>query len=103
MPHCEVLDTDACRDLVVNYAVTNGGQCRPENDRDKLHVGPNISAETQLIHGLIREDEKRRAEHRLESLLLDGLESKESRFIRKDLDDIRKQALVQLRRRRKTR
>jgi len=60
------------------------------------------SSVSEYIRELIREDEKRRAEHRLEALLLEGLESKESRFTRKDLDDIRKQAIAQLRRRKKT-
>jgi antitoxin ParD1/3/4 len=60
------------------------------------------SSVSEYIRELIREDEKRRAEHRLEALLLEGLESKETRFTRKDLDDIRKQALAQLRRRKKT-
>ena len=60
------------------------------------------SSVSEYIRELIREDEKRRAEHRLESLLLEGLESKESRFTRKDLDEIRKQALVQLKRHKKT-
>ena len=59
------------------------------------------SSVSEYIRELIREDEKRRAENRLESLLLEGLETKESRFTRKDLDDIRNQALAQLRRRKK--
>jgi antitoxin ParD1/3/4 len=50
---------------------------------------------------LIRDDEKRKAERRLETLLLEGLESEDSELTRQDLDDIRKDALAQLKRRRK--
>ena len=50
---------------------------------------------------MIRDDEKRKAERRLEALLLEGLESEESELTRQDFDDIRKQALAQLKRRKK--
>jgi antitoxin ParD1/3/4 len=50
---------------------------------------------------LIRDDEKRRAEERLEALLLEGLESEESVLTRGDFDAIRREALAQLKRRKK--
>ena len=48
---------------------------------------------------VIRDDEKRKAEERLERLLLEGLESEESELSKQDFDDIRREALAQLKRR----
>ncbi len=45
---------------------------------------------------------KRKAEERLEALLLEGLEGEESELIRQDFDDIRKEAMAQLKRRKKS-
>jgi antitoxin ParD1/3/4 len=59
------------------------------------------SSVSEYIRELIRSDEKRNAEQRLEALLLEGLDSKESELTRKDFDDIRKEALAQLKRRKK--
>ena len=56
---------------------------------------------SEYIRELIRDDEKRKAEQRLETLLLEGLESEESELTRLDFDDIRKEALAQLKRRKK--
>ena len=56
---------------------------------------------SEYIRELIRDDEKRKAEQRLEALLLEGLDSEESQLTRKDFDDIRKEALAQLKRRKK--
>ena len=47
----------------------------------------------------IRDDEKRKAEERLERLLLEGLESEESELSKQDFDDIRREALAQPKRR----
>ena len=47
---------------------------------------------------LIRDDEKRKAEERLEML---GLDSEESELTKQDFEDIRKEALAQLKRREK--
>ena len=55
----------------------------------------------EYIRELIRDDEKRRAEERLEALLLEGLESEESVLTRGDFDAIRREALAQLKRRKK--
>ena len=55
------------------------------------------SSVSEYMRELIREDEKRKAEERLESLLLEGLETAESELTRADWSDIRKQALAQAR------
>jgi antitoxin ParD1/3/4 len=54
------------------------------------------SSVSEYIRELIREDEKHKAQERLEALLLEGLESEESALTREDLADIRKQALARL-------
>jgi len=59
------------------------------------------SSVSEYIRELIREDEKRRAEERLEALLLEGLESEESVLTRGDFEAIRREALAQLKRRKK--
>jgi antitoxin ParD1/3/4 len=59
------------------------------------------SSVSEYIRELIRDDEKRKAEERLEALLLEGLESEESVLTRGDLDAIRREALAQLKRRKK--
>jgi antitoxin ParD1/3/4 len=59
------------------------------------------SSVSEYIRELIRDDEKRKAEDRLEMLLLEGLEGEESELTRKDFDAIRKEALAQLKRRKK--
>jgi antitoxin ParD1/3/4 len=59
------------------------------------------SSVSEYIRELIRDDEKRRAEERLEALLLEGLESEESVLTRGDFDAIRREALAQLKRRKK--
>jgi antitoxin ParD1/3/4 len=56
---------------------------------------------SEYIRELIRDDEKRKAEERLEALLLEGLESEESELTRQDFADIRKEALALLQRRKK--
>jgi antitoxin ParD1/3/4 len=55
---------------------------------------------SEYIRELIREDEKRKAQERLEALLLEGLESEVGEVTRQDFDEIRKEALAQLKRRR---
>jgi antitoxin ParD1/3/4 len=59
------------------------------------------SSVSEYIRELIRDGEKRKAEHRLEALLLEGLESEESELTRQDFADIRNEALAQLKRRKK--
>lgn len=61
------------------------------------------SSVSEYIRELIREDEKRKADQRLEALLLEGLESEGSDLTRQDLADIRKKAIAQLKQRKKKR
>jgi antitoxin ParD1/3/4 len=59
------------------------------------------SSVSEYIRDLIRDDEKRKAAERLEALLLEGLEGEESELTRQDFNDIRKEALRQIKRRKK--
>ena len=52
---------------------------------------------------LIREDEKRKAQERLEALLLEGLQSEETELTRADWQEIRKEAVAQVKARKKPR
>jgi len=61
------------------------------------------SSVSEYVRELIREDEKRKAEERLEALLVEGLEGKEAALSRKDWNDIRKEALAQVKARQKNR
>jgi len=60
------------------------------------------SGVSEYIRDLIRDDEKRKAEMRLEALLLEVLESEESPLTRQDFEDIRREALAQLKRKKKS-
>ena len=60
------------------------------------------SSVSEYVRELIREDEKRKAEERLETLLLEGLEGKEAALARKDWKDIRKEAVAQVKARSKS-
>jgi antitoxin ParD1/3/4 len=59
------------------------------------------SSVSEYMRELIRDDERRKAERRLETLLLEGLEREESELTRQDFDDIRTEAPMQLKRRTK--
>jgi len=61
------------------------------------------SSVSEYIRELIRADEKRKAESRLEALLLEGLESEESDLTPQDFADIRREALARLKNRNKQR
>ncbi len=52
---------------------------------------------------LIRADEKRKAEERLEALLLEGLRGEETALTRQDWQTIRQEALAHVRKARKSR
>src|ERR1700684_1156413 len=54
------------------------------------------SSASEYIRELIREDEKRKAEERLEALLLEGLQGKESEMTRDDWAAIRKEARARI-------
>ena len=51
---------------------------------------------SEYVRELIRDDEKRKAEDRLEALLLEGLESDESPLTSEDWAAIRREALARV-------
>jgi len=59
------------------------------------------SSASEYVRELIREDEKRKAEERLEARLLEGLAGDESKLTRKDFAEIREEALALVRKKRK--
>jgi antitoxin ParD1/3/4 len=61
------------------------------------------SSVSEYVRELIREDEKRKAEERLEAMLLEGLASPETELTRRDFEDIRKEALSRLKAHKKQR
>jgi antitoxin ParD1/3/4 len=69
---------------------------------DQIAEG-RYSSVSEYVRELIRQDEKRKAEERLEALLLEGLQGEHSELTHQDFDDIRKEALVQLKARKKQR
>lgn len=54
------------------------------------------SSASEYIRELIREDEKRKAEERLEVLLLEGLKGEETELTREDWTAIRKEARARI-------
>lgn len=54
------------------------------------------SSVSEYVRELIRADEKRRAEDRLEAMLLEGLNSAETELKPEDWADIRKEALARV-------
>ncbi len=54
------------------------------------------SSASEYIRELIREDERRKAEERLEALLLEGLQGEESELTRDDWTAIRKEARTRI-------
>lgn len=59
------------------------------------------SSVSEYVRELIRSDEKRKAEERLEAMLLEGLASTETELTSRDFEDIRKEALSRLKARKK--
>ena len=59
------------------------------------------SSASEYVRELIREDEKRKVEERLEALLLEGLSGDESKLTRKDFADIREEALALVKKKKK--
>jgi antitoxin ParD1/3/4 len=59
------------------------------------------SSASEYVRELIREDEKRKAEERLEALLLEGLSGDESKLTRKDFAEIRAEALARVQKKKK--
>jgi antitoxin ParD1/3/4 len=67
---------------------------------DQVNSG-RYSSVSEYIRNLIRDDEKRKVQEKLETLLMDGIQSSEStEMTRQDLDDIRREALKQFEARR---
>src|ERR1700761_5231356 len=54
------------------------------------------SSVSEYVRELIRADEKRKAQERLEALLLDGLSGEETELTKADFQAIRREALAQL-------
>ncbi|MGO9512832.1 MAG: type II toxin-antitoxin system ParD family antitoxin [Steroidobacteraceae bacterium] len=54
------------------------------------------SSASEYVRELIREDEKRTVEGRLEALLLEGLQGEETELTSADWKDIRKEALARI-------
>ena len=61
------------------------------------------SSASEYVRELIRDDEKRKAEERLESLLLEGLRGAETELTRDDWSAIRQEALAQIKARKHSR
>lgn len=61
------------------------------------------SSASEYVRELIRNDEKRKAEERLEAKLLEGLSGTETELIPSDWTAIRKEALVKVEARKKKR
>jgi antitoxin ParD1/3/4 len=70
---------------------------------DRQISAGRYSSASEYVRELIRDDEKRKAEERLEALLLEGLQGEETELTSSDFKDIRTEALAQLKARRKTR
>ena len=63
---------------------------------DKQVDSGRYSSVSEYVRDLIREDEKRKAREKLESLLLEGVQSgKPSKMSRQDWEEIRREALKQ--------
>jgi antitoxin ParD1/3/4 len=59
------------------------------------------SSVSEYVRELIRSDEKRKAEERLEAMLLEGLASPETALTSRDFEEIRKEALSRFKARKK--
>lgn len=70
---------------------------------DQQIAAGKYSSVSEYVRELIRDDEKRKAEDRLEALLLEGLESDESPLTSDDWASIRKDALARVGARKKKR
>jgi len=70
---------------------------------DRQISAGRYSSASEYVRELIRSDEKRKAEERLEALLLEGLQGEDTALTRSDWKDLRTEALAQLKARRKTR
>lgn len=70
-------------------------------ERMKAYVDSQIaegrySSASEYVRDLIRDDERRKAEEQLETLLLKGIRGEKSALTKQDLDDIRRDAFARL-------
>lgn len=65
---------------------------------DEQIAGGRYGSVSEYMRSLIREDEKRKAQERLEALLLEGLNTEESALTSEDWVSIRKEALARVQR-----
>jgi antitoxin ParD1/3/4 len=70
-------------------------------ERMKAYVDSQIaegrySSASEYVRDLIRDDERRKAEEQLETLLLEGMRGEKSALTKQDFDDIRRDALARL-------
>lgn len=63
---------------------------------DEQIAAGRYSSVSEYVRELIRQDEKRKAEERLEALLLEGLEGKATPLTQDDWISIRKEALARI-------
>lgn len=63
---------------------------------DRQIASGRYSSVSEYVRELIRADEKRKADERLEALLLEGLQGEEAELARADWRGIREEALSQL-------
>ena len=68
--------------------------------REQVTAG-GYSTASEYVRELIRADQKRKAGQRLDSLLLEGIESGSARLTKKELRDVRAQVAMRLKPRRK--
>ena len=70
---------------------------------DRQIAAGRYSSASEYVRELMRADEKRKAEERLESLLLEGLQSAETELPPADWTAIRQEAIAQVKVRQKAR
>jgi antitoxin ParD1/3/4 len=63
---------------------------------DSQIAAGRYSSVSEYVRDLIRDDERRKAEERLEALLLEGLRSEKTKLTRQDFDDIRREAMARI-------
>jgi len=68
---------------------------------DRQIASGRYSSASEYVRELIREDEKRKAEERLEGLLLEGLSREEGKLTRRDFAEIREEALALVKKKKK--
>ncbi len=64
---------------------------------DQQVASGRYSSASEYVRELIREDEKRKAQERLEAMLLEGLNSEATEMRPEDWDEIRREGLARIR------